>query len=164
MDRSQCAADIIFWSGFGKSEMIWQHKIFWNVTKCKIVFKDSSWFVFIWCHHSYIHLINCGKVKSIETIWTPDSTFLGLLAHPSVGRAGQTNYMGGSQKAFLCQFLPFKPPDCRYFFHFICVSVSHGCDDKFIFIWYFWPLEEIWCWYFLWWWWWRWWNNQNTSR
>ena len=123
LDRSQCAADIIFSSGFGKSEVIWQHKIFWNVTKCKIVFKDSSWFVFIWCHHSYIHLINCGKVKSIETIWTPDSTFLGLLAHPSVGRAGQTNYMGGSQKAFLCQFLPFKPSDCRYFFSFhMCVS------------------------------------------
>ena len=39
--------------------------------------------------------------KSIETIWTPDSTFRRLLARPSVGQAGgQTNYTGGSQKAF----------------------------------------------------------------
>ena len=35
------------------------------------------------------------KVKSIETIWTPDSTFRRLLARPSVGLAKPDKLHGG---------------------------------------------------------------------
>ena len=56
--------------------------------------------------------ITVAEEKSIETIWTPDSTFQRLLARPSVGRAGQTNYMEGRRdlrKLFFVNFFLSKP-------------------------------------------------------